>query len=285
MASLDLRPLSLGEILDQSFSLYRQNFVLFVGIAAIPQLFVLAFTLVQTFLGLKSPIPGAPATQSLGPGLVVVGVVIIVLGRIAAAIAYLWTQGATVHAVADIYLGRPTTIGDSLRKVRSKILTLFGVGLLNGLAIAGGLILLIVPGIYIACRLITAVPAAVLEDLKAGASLNRSYALTKDNAGRAFIVLVLYGVLLVIMGIVFGAIPTFLAATARNNPPMLMMWGAITDISTSVGAVLVSPFLLIATSLFYFDLRVRKEAFDLQMMMNPDAPIAPPAGNLPGTFP
>ena len=43
MAALDLRPLSLGEILDRSFSLYRENFWLFVGIVAIPHLFTLAF--------------------------------------------------------------------------------------------------------------------------------------------------------------------------------------------------------------------------------------------------
>ncbi len=36
MAALDLRPLSLGELLDRTFFLYRRNFLLFVGIAAIP---------------------------------------------------------------------------------------------------------------------------------------------------------------------------------------------------------------------------------------------------------
>ena len=32
MADLDLRPLSLGEILDRTFSIYRKNFLLFAGI-------------------------------------------------------------------------------------------------------------------------------------------------------------------------------------------------------------------------------------------------------------
>ena len=38
MAALDLRPLSLGELLDRTFFLYRRHFLLFVGIAAMPQL-------------------------------------------------------------------------------------------------------------------------------------------------------------------------------------------------------------------------------------------------------
>lgn len=50
MAALDLRPLSLGEILDRAFSLYRNHFLLFVGIAAIPQLLILALHLAQLFL-------------------------------------------------------------------------------------------------------------------------------------------------------------------------------------------------------------------------------------------
>jgi hypothetical protein len=38
MAALDLRPLSLGELLDRTFSLYRRNFWLFLGILRIPYL-------------------------------------------------------------------------------------------------------------------------------------------------------------------------------------------------------------------------------------------------------
>src|SRR2546425_4825838 len=47
MSTLDLRPLSIGELLDRTFSLYRRNFLLFVGIAAIPHLLVLAVKLAQ----------------------------------------------------------------------------------------------------------------------------------------------------------------------------------------------------------------------------------------------
>src|SRR5215475_2410940 len=40
-----LRPLSMGELLDRTFYLYRNNFPLFVGITAIPQLVVLTLRL------------------------------------------------------------------------------------------------------------------------------------------------------------------------------------------------------------------------------------------------
>ena len=43
--TIDLRPMSVGELLDLTFSLYRKRFLLFVGIMAIPQLFALAASL------------------------------------------------------------------------------------------------------------------------------------------------------------------------------------------------------------------------------------------------
>ena len=42
MAATDLRPLSLGELLDRTFSYYRKHFLLFVGIMALPQALIVA---------------------------------------------------------------------------------------------------------------------------------------------------------------------------------------------------------------------------------------------------
>lgn len=55
MSHLDLRPLSLGEVLDRTFSLYRRHFLLFIGIAAIPHLLTLALGLLQV-LYLQHPV-------------------------------------------------------------------------------------------------------------------------------------------------------------------------------------------------------------------------------------
>src|SRR5271163_2101998 len=40
MDAMELRPLSTGEILDRTFTLYRRNFLLFLGISAIPHVLV-----------------------------------------------------------------------------------------------------------------------------------------------------------------------------------------------------------------------------------------------------
>src|SRR6202051_3258887 len=60
MATLDLRPLSLGELLDRSFFLYRRHFILFAGISAIPYLIIVGatagFVMLGRFAGAVPPI-------------------------------------------------------------------------------------------------------------------------------------------------------------------------------------------------------------------------------------
>jgi hypothetical protein len=52
-------------------------------------------------------------------------------------------------------------------------------------------------------------------------------------------------------------------------------------VGTFLATTLVTPILTIATAVFYYDLRVRKEAFDLQVMMDETNPPATAAPNAP----
>lgn len=273
MAEWELRPLSLGEILDRTFSLYRRNFLLFLGIAAIPHLLVLGLNLVQVLV-LKTPgkTPGVPASQfqaGAASSILALGIVGGIVALIVYVVSFLFAQGGTIYAVSDLYLGRSTTIGASLSRMKGQLANLFGVMFLNGVATVIAFIFLIIPGIYVACRLCTCIPAALLEDLGARESLERSFALTKDNAGRAFVIYLLYFALLYAAIFLFLMPFGVLAVFSAKDPSMLRWTMAMMQVGNFFAAVLVSPFILIATSVFYYDLRVRKEAFDLQVMMNP----------------
>ncbi len=282
MQQLDLRPLSLGEILDRTFSLYRRHFLLFLGIAAIPQLLTLGLNLAQVMVLQPSV---RPATTHLSPGaaggLMAFGVVGAIIGFFVYIVTYLFAQGGTIYAVSDLYLGRPTTIGESLKKMWGQLLNLFGVSFLNGVVIIIATIFLIIPGIYMACRLITCVPAALLEDLGARESLERSFALTKDNAGRAFVIYFLYVCMLYATIFLFAIPFGIMIAFSAKDPTMARTAMALMQVGNFCAGVLVTPFFLIATSVFYYDLRVRKEAFDLQMMMGAGGSATPVSTAMP----
>jgi hypothetical protein len=203
---------------------------------------------------------------------------------IVSVVAYLFSQGATVIAVSDLYLGRTTTLGGAFRRVRGKLAVIFGVVVLTFLAVFAGCVLLIIPGIYIALRLAVGVQAAVLEGVGPGDALSRSFALTKENAGRVFLIFLLYAFLsyglIALLGVPF-IVGTFLA---KNNSDLVRMFTMMTQVGSFIASSLVMPFGTIAMSLFYYDMRVRKEGFDLQMMMNPLGELAPAANGLPGVL-
>ena len=281
MSTLDLRPLSIGELLDRTFSLYRRNFPLFIGISAIPHLLVLGLQLTQlAFTTTRFPIVPASTdfqarASSFSAGDLLSIAAFGILGIIVGVVAYLFSQGGTVFAVSELYLGRTTTIGQSLGRVRGEMISLFFVVFFSILATGVAFLFLIIPAIYVACRLCVCVPAALLENLGPFDALDRSYKLTKDNAGRAFLILLLYAVLWYgSLGLI--TVPfIFAIQSAAHDPGMIRVWTALMQVASFCANVLVTPVLTIASSIFYFDLRIRKEAFDLQMMM------APLAGGVP----
>jgi hypothetical protein len=276
MPNLDLRPLTIGEVLDRTFTLYRTNFLLFIGIAAVPQLLVLALSLavLQLPAAPRGPL-GLPDIRYyltlpfLSAGLLALVVLIV---------ANLFSQGATILAVADLYLGRPATIVESLRRTWGELGTLFGIALLSGLAIGFGALFLIFPGVYLYCRLMVAAPVAMIEQRGVFDSLSRSFRLTQSNAGRAFLITLLFMVISLAMSMLFGAPFGILSVVYRADPFLIKTFSALNTIASSVSAILIKPIILIAISVFYFDLRVRKEGFDLQFMMDPNSERRTPGG-------
>jgi hypothetical protein len=263
-----LSPLSLGELLDRTFQLYRRHFVMFVGIAALPHVLLLPVQLGQLWFH-DNRITLSFALWMLGVG---------ALGFVATALA----QGASVVAVSQLYLERSISINDAYARVIGRLGRLCGLLLVAGIAIAFGFLLLIIPGVLLLLRWSLAVPSMILEELTIGDSLRRSSSLTKDDRFRIFGIYFLYFVLTMIMSSLWQ-MPVFIAAVAAGraaiNPPfwtqVLVVFGSFVTIS------LVSPLMTIALSLVYYDERVRKEAFDLDHLMAQIDASAPPTAALP----
>jgi hypothetical protein len=68
---------------------------------------------------------------------------------------------------------------------------------------------------------------------------------------------------------------------------LMVLWTVLMQVGNFIGSALVAPVSTIGFALFYYDLRVRKEAFDLQMMMQAIGadPMPPPiTGGMPSMF-
>jgi hypothetical protein len=256
-----LRPMSLGELLDRTFFLYRKHFVLFVAIIALPHLVLLAYQLLGVAVN-----HGTPATMSLLGVVWLLGSAVVSLGAVAA------SQGATVVAVSKVHLGKEITIAESFAGMKGRILYIALIMIGVGIGIGIGFIFLIIPGIILALMWALTIPVAVLEDKGLRDAVSRSSELTKGNRGRIFVIYFLFIVLTYIVFMlwempILAAIGVFShAGRPMANPPV---WTQVAiPVGTFLSQCLVSPLMTIALSLVYYDQRVRKEAFDLQLMMS-----------------
>lgn len=292
-APISLRPMNTGELLDRTITLYRRHFVLFVGISAPPNLIIMMVTVGAVLAGpLLKESGSAPS--------VVFGLAILVLVPVVA-VAYLLTyalaQAATTFAISEIYLGRVTTIAHAYDRMKVRMFRLLLIWLVIGFAAMAGLLLCIIPGIWVILRTAVAVPAAVIEDLKTMPAIERSIALTQGSWVRVLLVYIL----VVVLNYAAAALlqfPFFIGAViAGEGTPIGLVLQALAQFGASLTAIVITPLTAIALALIYYDERVRKEGFDLQYMMaaldtgappvlgTPPAPPAPPPQGSPPPAP
>jgi uncharacterized membrane protein len=239
---------------------------LFLGIFALPHLCVLAFQC----LGLAFQTPGV----NLGNALV--AAVLSIIAALLSIVVTAASQAATVVAVSEVHLDRPASVMESFLKVKSQIVGVIGLSLRVGLLVGLWSLLLIVPGILKAIEWSLAVPAKVLENKSARDAMSRSSDLSQGNRGRIFVIWFLFFVLSIGVSMLLQW-PIQIAAGEGRGLTALQHaaagWRLASVVATFISTCLVGPLATIAFSLVYFDERVRKEAFDLQLMMTTlDAP-------------
>jgi hypothetical protein len=305
---VDLRPLTLAELLDRSFSTYKRHLWLFVGIMAVPAVWSMVFAVVMELLKARMPqasSPGSPPEEALMQSVLVIGVAAAfgVVYFLVYLLAYALALGATTVAVSHLYMGRGTTVGAAYAAVRRHggrlvLLLLWGWvrifltlmafvaagGVLSAIfvmlsPILSGLVMFaaIAAGIALSFFLIVrwgvAVPAVVLENLGARGGLRRSVELTEDNRGRVFLVILCAAVIGYATVLVLQ-VPFVVAATLVGpDTPLATLLNIVGAVLGGIGAMFSGPIMIIGLAMIYYDLRIRKEALDLQLMQETlDAP-------------
>jgi hypothetical protein len=242
MSTYELRPLSIGEILDGALVLLRRHFGLVLSIAIV-------CVGIPTAMDVYIDLTGG---GSQNPGLSLLDRVLTLVGSVL-------VTGATVRVVSEAYLGRTPLFGDAMRFAGSRFGTILGANIMSGLLTILATLALVIPGIIVACGYSVAGQAAALESGSSGEALRRSWDLTKGFRWKALalgvvsigLILVAYlgtGVLGGILGAVMGGLDAVLAVLA------------------ACVSLLIYPLISFVFTLFYYDLRVRKEAFDLEML-------------------
>jgi MFS family permease len=284
-----LRPLSVGDIIDRTIRLYRTNFVLLFVVAALPTLIVevlqRAFGLTQTFdLGdftsaLNTPGGTVILPRQLQPANPIAAFVV---GLLSFAL-FIVQFGALIHLVGQRYLGRPASIREGFSEglraaprlflagllVVAVIAIVFlvlvvGVAALNSQAFAALAVIIGLIGFFILfpfmlMSLAVLGPAVVLEGLGPIAAIRRSFHLMERARWRAFGLYILMGIISSLLGLIF----TVLFFVSFVSEPTIR--AVLQGVASIASAAVSYPLLYGSLAILYYDLRVRKEAFDLQL--------------------
>jgi hypothetical protein len=252
--------LEVGDLLDETFRIYRRHFLLFAGISvilAIPSagLQGYSFFAIFNYLFSSSNAGQLPDFNTLLPSLVALGI-----GYLVSILLAPFGYGAVIYAACESALGHPVTVVGALRAVLRRYFAILGYVLLIGLM---GIVLCLLPlWIWIWVGWVAVLPVMFVENAGLGAAMGRSWHLVEGRWWRTFLILLLVVILWyfarVALEAFIGLANTLISLVATSYVVLAVAQGA-----AIIVAALVNPVVQIAIVLIYFDLRVRREALDL----------------------
>ena len=286
-----LRPMTLLDILDGAFDLYKTNLAVLVGIVAVIYLPIQAMETASRLL-----LAGAPEW---------VPAVINLVYFMFLMVASFLVMGPSMWAISEAYLGHKISVAAAYRRMLPRffpfaatyllwILALgipylfgalivgVGIGVMVSMATQGDSAVMIaimiaavllgvaamLAGLLLYIALVFTCPSFVAEDRRYFSALKRSWQLVKGyywrTLGIALLAIAIVGLVQTAVSIgllaATGMLTQFVAnpqAATTGTPYMIYQIGSM------LASIVLEPVWLIVVILLYYDLRIRKEGFDL----------------------
>jgi hypothetical protein len=246
-----LPPRGIGEILSAAFQLYRRSWRTLMAVAA---MVVVPLTLLQYLIGhwvrshgqqlhdqvVVSTSFWAVASASL-------------LAALVGLLLYQVLTGAITRTIATEVTGQDLGLEQSYRFGFARLGPILVVSILVGLATLLGLIVFIIPGIYIGVRLAVSIQALVIEGRRGTEAMRRSWDLVGGHWWHAAFTLLVAALL---TGVVNAVITAPFSAGA---------W-FIQAVAAAIATTVTLPFGALVGVLLYLDLRARKERLELDIL-------------------
>jgi hypothetical protein len=271
-APLRLRPLEIGDLLDETFRIYRRHFLLFAGISvilAIPGAGLAGYSFFSLF---SSVFQASNATQAPDFNSFLPALVVLAIGYLVNLLLAPFTAAAVIYAACESAQGRPVTIWSALRGVLRRYFAIFGYLFLIGLM--GVMFCLLPLWIWIWVGWVAVLPIMFVENASLGQAMGRSWRLIQGRWWRTFLILFLLAIVYMVVGWTLSGFAVAALGISALVLSSFIVFAIVGAVSIIVSA-LVNPILQIALVLIYFDLRVRREGLDLfQMAYQLNAPAA-----------
>jgi hypothetical protein len=255
---LDLdRPRTLGELVAVTFDLFGRHLAVFLSLTlvVVAPIVLVVDGVWGRYLAEGGDVdpPTAAAAASLALGVLVIPPLVTALHVV------------VVQALAR---GEEPTVGRALRSASTRLLPAVAAVMVYSLAVAAGLLALVVPGVWLAVRWYFCAQAAVVDGLGPADALRRSAQVVEGRWWRTFGVLLAFGLVVGAVGAVGGA----LAHEIQNGALFTTAWILVQTITLSLTAIF--------GTLLFFDSRARTalpwQGAPRLEPQAPERPIEPP---------
>jgi hypothetical protein len=296
-----MRPLGIGEILDTAINIFTRNFLTFVKIVALLAVPVQIVTVIVLASTVNDPHAisgtftsgGTTTSQPIARddlaayvgGITTVTVFQFVLTVLATA--------ACFKAVSDAYLGNKpdwrSSLGFAARRLHSAlwiyVLTILAVFIPAVVLVAVAFVASPVLGVLVTIAVALAaiwvyyafavgIPVMLFEGVKGRRALSRSFRLVRGRWWATFGALLVATILSYIVAGILAAAVGALSETSVGDS--ILGAALLRGVSGAIGQIFTTPALAAVTAIVYYDLRVRKEGFDLQLMAERLGVVPPP---------
>jgi hypothetical protein len=283
MGTNSLRPLSVGEILDAAIKLYMRNArtmcraaaVVVVPLQAISAVVLMSIyssgnDIPTGYSNVFRTVPAADLHARTGAN-----GIILLFTLISNAVVL----AACIRAVSAAYLDQPASVGESLRFGMRRLLPLLAMQVLLVLGFLITAIALVIPAIWFYAAAAVAAPVLLVEHQGPARSIRRSIGLVKGRWWATAGTVLLANIMVEILTAIVSGLLTALALSSSN--PSVPFAAFIAFLSGTVSGLLVLPFRATVTTVLYYDLRVRHEGYDLQLLAEQ---LGMPEGSIPNTL-
>jgi len=267
----ELRRLSFGEIIGKGFTLYLNNFLPLMIISLI---IMLPFSVFEYFIVL----PFSSARMLSGyDSEYLSGILVMYAGIFSQSylnfLAQSITGGAVFLMLSTRYLNMPWKIGEYTSSFFKRFIPLVLLSILLSVMVFLGYIFLVFPGIILNLAFMVSAESCIMEKKSVFGSLRRSWELTKHKKGYLFGLVMLtsliQGGVMMIFYIPMYIIMAYFTMQQSSNPTeYLYLIEQLQFFYTKSVTMLLQPYSITVSLLVYFNLRMEKEGFELEHLVD-----------------
>jgi hypothetical protein len=310
--AIPLRPLVLSDIFDGAFRIIRYNPRATIGaavlVSAVAMIVPITAGLVSGSTGGLQPDPNTDTVSDSQVLSLLIGLGGLLAGAQLQSIGLLFVSGMIAHVSSAAAVGRKLTMVEAWAATRGKRWRLLGMAFLLGLAVvlavavAVGILLIgivafdapvgaaVLVGVVLAAMIVVAylwfwvrlralaVPTLMLEPVGIFGALGRAVRLTQHQfwrlLGLLLLVTLVTGVAGGILQLPFSVTGQIFLAGSADTGFGLLIYLLLTSVGNVISSAVLQPFSAAVSALLYIDQRIRKEAYDVELLTR--------AGILPG---